>query len=90
VLAGTLEHVDGMDRHGRGRRRSVAPGRDQPEIAEAHVLHRARNGADVAGVLRANEDYADALEAHGSPDTASTGDGSQAAESRIDSVRRLS
>src|SRR5262249_2081706 len=61
------EDVAGGDGHGGGARGSIAARRDQPEVREAHVLHRTSDGSHVARILRTDEDDANALEAHASP-----------------------
>src|SRR5207244_7648069 len=62
-----LHHVVGPDRP--PRRDVVRPflaGAGDPKVGEAEVLHRARRGADVAGVARLDEDDA---EVHGLVDS---------------------
>ncbi len=39
--------------------------RDQPELAQPHGLHRARGGADIAGVAGTGQHDADAVERKG-------------------------
>jgi hypothetical protein len=59
---GLLQNIDGMRRHPLRLLVREALGRDEPQVGDAHGLHRARGGADVAGVARAAQHDTDVLQ----------------------------